>query len=210
MGDVRETVACGDLRRPPLGFLAPDLNGAPALAADVVVVMAGAAAAVAGLSVLGAQDVDLAAASQGAKLVVDGGEPDVLATGPQLGEQVLGGAKPVRGVQDGGKGAFLARRALPRAPGQPGRTAGHRSARCGLAVVARGAVVPVMHLASITVTGRGVLAPHAVQVIMAGPSGNAGWRRGHAASVLGGQGMPGLSGPAAQAGDPPARHRATS
>ena len=90
-----------------------DFHGGAADAADKVVVMVGTrAAAVTGFSVIASQGVELPGVGECADLVVDGGERDVLALGLELGVQFLSRAETIGGFQDGGKGAFLARRAL--------------------------------------------------------------------------------------------------
>ena len=70
-------------------------------------VLVAGAATVARFSVVAPQGVELSGVGEGAHLVVDRGEGDVLALGLQFGVKFLGGAKPVGGGQDGREGPLL-------------------------------------------------------------------------------------------------------
>jgi hypothetical protein len=113
MRHVDESVSVGDAGGPPLDFGALDFFGAAATAAyQMVMVVLAVAAPVQGLTVVGSQGVQFPGFGECAELVVDGGQPDVLASRPQLHEQVLGGAEPVGAVEGRGQGALLPGRAL--------------------------------------------------------------------------------------------------
>src|SRR5690606_16333437 len=88
--DVLEPVLGGDPLGPPLDGGPLDLDGTTAVAADQVVVVPGAAHPVDGLTLVGAQDVDLAGLGERLEGPVDGGEPDVLTGLPQPGVEILG------------------------------------------------------------------------------------------------------------------------
>ncbi len=77
VADVTEAVLGGDLVGPLLDRRTLDLDGlAAGPAHQVVVVIVGAAPAVDGLAVAGAQHIDLAGVGEGLQRPVDGGQPD--------------------------------------------------------------------------------------------------------------------------------------
>ena len=100
MLDVGEAVLRGDPCGPALDRRVLDLDGAPAGAADQVVVVRAAAAPVDRLAVVGAQHVDLAVVGQGLQAAVDGGQPDRVAARRAAGVQVLGAAEVVELVEE--------------------------------------------------------------------------------------------------------------
>src|SRR6476469_3202462 len=88
-----EAVLGADPGRPRLDGAALDLDRAAAVAAHQVVVVTCRARAVDGLTVVGAQHVDLAVGGHGLQVAVDGGEADLVAAGPQERVQLLGRAE---------------------------------------------------------------------------------------------------------------------
>jgi len=113
MADVDKLVDLCDPIGPDLDFGPFHLNSAAALATDqVVVVISGSAAPKEGFSVVRAEDIDVAAVGEGAELVIDSREPDVLSPRPKVREQLLSGAEVLGRIENGRKGALLAGRAL--------------------------------------------------------------------------------------------------
>ena len=165
-----------DPGRPAFDLWSLDLDGPPAVPAyQVVVVVLGIAAAVASLAVVTSEGVDVTGVGQ--EPVVDSREPDVLAPGAQLGEELLGGAEPVGGFQNGGQarasGGSSAPGALVAAErGAPAAAlSGTTIARLVVVPVAGvgGVAVPVVHIVDVVVMGNGhVSATLAVRVVVSG------------------------------------------
>jgi len=175
VGDVDEPMVAARSSGPPFDFGSFDFDGDPALTTyEVVVMLVAGAAAVAGFAVVTSEGVELARFGEGPYLVVDGGEGDVLALGLKLGMEVLGGAKPIGGIEDSGEGALLARRALLRRAGGPtARTNSRHGLATDVLVVVpvafvKGVPVTVVDVVDVIVVGDGdVAAAFAVGVVVA-------------------------------------------
>ena len=109
--NVAESVLVGDVVGPPLDGGAFDLDGASAVAADEVVVVAHRAASVGGFAVVGADQVELAAVGHHQQGAVDGCQPDVLTLVAEVVVDLAGGAEVVGAGEQVGDGG-----ALPRVP----------------------------------------------------------------------------------------------
>lgn len=113
MGDIDETVLGGRTAGPSFDFGPFYFDGPPTPPTyEVVVMIAGGAAPVEGLAIISPEGVELTVLGEGAKLVIDGGEPDVLADGSELAVEILGRPEPAGGVENGGEGPFLPCRAV--------------------------------------------------------------------------------------------------
>ena len=100
--DVHEALASSDSRRPTLNRPAGNLNGAPARSThEMVMVVMAVATAIERLAVLGSTAVHLARFGQGVELVVHRRQPHSLATGSQVGMEVLGAQEPVSVLENG-------------------------------------------------------------------------------------------------------------
>lgn len=100
MGDLDESVFAGNPVGPALDLGSLDFDGgAAATAHEVMMVVVGVAPPVESLARGGPQEVHFSGVREGSELVVDGGEADVFALCPQLGEYVLGGPELVGRVQ---------------------------------------------------------------------------------------------------------------
>jgi hypothetical protein len=109
--DVAKAVLVGDVVGPPLDGGAFDLDGASAVAADEVVVVAHRAASVGGFAVAGADQVELAGVGHHQQGAVDGCQPNVLTLVAEVVVDLTGGTEVVgAGEQVGDSGA------LPRLP----------------------------------------------------------------------------------------------
>ena len=99
MGNVDKAVLVCHAGGPTFHLWAFDFDRTPTTPTDEVVVMlVSGTAPIAGFAIVSTEGVELAVLGEGAELVVDGGESDVLASGCQLGVQILSRAEPVRGV----------------------------------------------------------------------------------------------------------------
>ena len=114
--DVGEAVLGAHLVRPALDRRALDLDGRTALAADDVVVVAGAAPPVQRLAVVGAQGVQRLLVDHGLQGPVDGRQTDLVAAGDEARVDLLRRAELVAPVDVG-----LDRRALAAAIEEFGR-----------------------------------------------------------------------------------------
>ena len=110
MGHVDKAVRVSDSGRPDLNLWAFHLDRASAVPADeVVVVLITRATPISRLSIVTAKGVEVAVLCETAELVVDRCKPNVLTSGSKLGVEILGGAELSRRIENGGKGALLAR-----------------------------------------------------------------------------------------------------
>ena len=99
VGNVDKAVLVCHAGGPTFHLWAFDFDRTPTTPTDEVVVMlVSGTAPIAGFAIVSTEGVELAVLGEGAELVVDGGESDVLASGCQLGVQILSRAEPVRGV----------------------------------------------------------------------------------------------------------------
>ena len=111
MLNLAKPVFVGDVVGPPLDSGAFDLDGASAVTADEVVVMPHRAAPVGGLTVAGADQVELAGVGHHQQGAVDGCQPNVLTLVAEVVVDLAGRAEVVgAGEQVGDSGA------LPRLP----------------------------------------------------------------------------------------------
>jgi hypothetical protein len=109
--NVAKPMLVGDMVGPPLDGGAFDLDGAPAVAADEVVVVPHRAASVGGFAVAGADEVELAGVGHHQQGAVNGGQPYVLTLVAEVVVDLAGRAEVVgAGEQVGDSGA------LPRLP----------------------------------------------------------------------------------------------
>ena len=109
--NLAESVLVGDVVGPPLDGGAFDLDGAAAVAAHEVVVVAHRAAPVGGFAVVGSDQVKLAGVGHHQQGSVDGCQPNVLTLVAEVVVDLAGGAEVVgAGEQVGDCGA------LPRVP----------------------------------------------------------------------------------------------
>jgi hypothetical protein len=163
VGDVEKAVLLGDPGGPAFDLWPFDFDGAAAVAADkVMVVVAGGAAPVASFAVVAAERVELAGVGEGAHLVIDGGERDVLALGLELGMKLLSRAEAVGGFSESGDRALLPGRALLGRPTRQAIRVG--SDHHGVCTTRSSVLVPVVFVGVVGVSvvevvgGVGVLA----------------------------------------------------
>jgi hypothetical protein len=109
--DVAKPMLIGDVVGPPLNGGAFDLDGASAVAADKVVVVAHRAAAVGGFAVAGADQVELAGVGHHQQGAVDGCQSDVLTLVAEVVVDLAGCAEVVGAGEQVGDSC-----ALPRLP----------------------------------------------------------------------------------------------
>jgi hypothetical protein len=105
--NVAEPVLVGDVVCPSLDGWAFDLDGAAAVAADEVVVVAHRAASVGGFAVVGADQVELAGVGHHQQGSVDGCQPDVLALVAEVVVDLACGAEVVGAGEQVGNGGAL-------------------------------------------------------------------------------------------------------
>jgi hypothetical protein len=105
--NLAEPVLVGDVVGPPLDGGAFDLNGAAAVAADQVMVMAHRAAPVGGFAVVGADQVKLASVSHHQQGPVDRCQPDALTLVAEVVVDLVGGAEVVGAGEQVGDGGAL-------------------------------------------------------------------------------------------------------
>src|SRR5690606_10390070 len=79
VGDIAEAMLVGDVDRPALHLFALHLDGAPAAAADQMMMMSGAAAPVERLSVIAAERIQQTAIGEHLEIAVDRRQSDGLA-----------------------------------------------------------------------------------------------------------------------------------
>ena len=93
--NIAEPVLVGDAVGPAFNSGAFDLDGAAAVPADEVVVVAHGAAPIGRLTVVGADQVDLVGVGHHLEGAVDGGQPDVLPVLAEVIVDLAGGAEVV-------------------------------------------------------------------------------------------------------------------
>ena len=94
--DVAKPVFGGDAVGPAFDSRAFDLNGAPAVPTNEMVVVAHRASPIRRLTVIGSDQVKLVGIGHHLKRAVDGGQPDVLPVSAEVIVDLAGGAEVVR------------------------------------------------------------------------------------------------------------------
>ena len=107
--NVAEPVLVGDVVGPAFDSGAFDLDGASAVAADEMVVVAHRAASVGGFAVAGADQVELAGVGHHQQGAVDGCQPNVLTLVAEVIVDLAGGAEVVGAGEQVGDGGTLPR-----------------------------------------------------------------------------------------------------
>jgi hypothetical protein len=107
--NIAEPVFGGNAVSPAFDSRAFDLNGAPAVPANEMVMVAHRATSVGGFAVVGADQVELVGIGHHLKSAIDGGQPDVFAVSAEVIVNLAGGAEVVGAGEQVGNGGTLPR-----------------------------------------------------------------------------------------------------